>query len=113
MTRLRKDEALLPGQGILSSNRKYNFEMQIDGNLALYLKNVLIWSTNTENGVRFVMESSGSAVLYDKNDQVLFSTRTENIGEYFEVLENGDMAVFNQNNKQIWSSNTYRGDYFV
>lgn len=105
-----KDEVILPGQGILSSNDKYNLEMQLNGNLALYANTVLIWSTNTENGVRFEMGSSGSAVLFDINNQVLFSTGTDNNGEYFELLNNGNLAVFDIDNKQIWSSNTYRGD---
>ena len=83
--------------------------MQLDGNLVLYSNSVIIWSTKTNNGVRFEMSSSGNAVLVDKNNQLLFSTGTDQNGEYFEVLNNGNIAVFNKDNKQIWSLNTNTG----
>lgn len=107
--RLDKGEQLVKGQGLVTANGKYHVQIP---NLALYWDQIRIWSSSEANGVRFVMEVNGNAVLYDDKDNVLFSTGTVNKGDYFELLDTGIMVVKDTEKKTIWSSNIYLGRSF-
>lgn len=89
------------GQGVFSG--RFMLELQIGGNLVLYYNELSIWSSSTQNGAKFVMERSGSAVLYDNQGKVLLSTSTNN-GDHFELKDTGFMVVYDSNGKSIWTS---------
>lgn len=82
--------------------------MEINGNLVLYFREFLLWTSSTRlRGNRFRMQSNGIAALCDDLDYILFSTKTSSIdqdqGHHFKVLNNGDMVVYDIKETPIWS----------
>ncbi|EFJ18466.1 hypothetical protein SELMODRAFT_19085, partial [Selaginella moellendorffii] len=54
----------------------YNLYMQLDCNLVLYYKKIVIWDTKTNNkGERCFLrlQKDGNLVIYDMNDSIIWS----------------------------------------
>ena len=74
---------------ILSSDRRYSFKFQSDGNLVLYDNNLPTWNSGTYNsgiGGRVIMQPDGNLVLYSNNNVPLWNAGTHgNPGAYLKV----------------------------
>lgn len=95
------------GQCVHSPSGELAFCMQTDGNLVAYDPAGAIWASNTQNqGTFAVMQSDGNFVVYGPSGAVWNSQTSGNPGAYLKVQDNGDIAVYNSSNSQIYHTNT-------
>lgn len=92
---------MIRGQRLQSTNRKAYLELELDGNLALYLNGVLVWSTKTTKGNELIMSDEGNVLLYDQNRQVLFSTEINHDITYLIIQDNGNLEFHDKNSKTL------------
>ena len=89
---LSSGQVLAVGATIYSTDRRYSFKFQSDGNLVLYDNGSAIWSSGTSGigiGGYVVMQSDGNLVLYNSNGIPLWHTATHgNRGAYL-IVQNG------------------------
>lgn len=107
-------DKLLPGdqlttnQYLKSTDNRFTFIMQGDGNLVLYQYNVPLWASNT-NGqpvTRCIMQNDGNLVLYDNLNRARWSSRTDgNPGAWLVVQSDGNVVIY-RNNSALWATNT-------
>ncbi len=105
---------------LLSPNGKYKFINQRDGNLVVYNleKNKAIWSSGSTkepglNGYKspayFMVQPDGNLVLYDKNGNVQWSSRSYGKGKFpfsLNMQDDGNLVLYDAGSNPIWSSNT-------
>ena len=94
---------------ILSSDRRYSFKFQSDGNLVLYDNNLPTWNSGTYNsgiGGRVIMQSDGNLVLYNTNSQPIWSSVTSGPGARLTTQTDGNLVIYNQSNVPLWGANT-------
>jgi hypothetical protein len=99
---------LYPGQSLETTDRKYKFVLQGDGNLVLYSANHPIWASSTigSNATRLSMQADGNLVLYDANGTALWYSQTVGGGTSYVAIQNDGNVVIYNNNGARWSTNT-------
>jgi hypothetical protein len=104
-------DSLLTGQSRVSTDGRFTFVMQGDGNLVEYL-NVNgaptrpLWSTGTNgSNFRLVMQSDGNLVIYTAANGVVWATRTEgHAGARLVVQNDGNVVIYTPSDQPLWST---------
>ena len=105
---MANNQTFYPGQNLLSTDHRFTFTYQTDGNLVLKSPNGTEWSsgTNGQASTRLVMQTDGNLVLYNNSTSV-WSTHTNGAGNTstLTVQNNGDLVLRNSNGIQ-WHTST-------
>jgi len=105
---LRSGETLVPFQKLTSTDGRFSFLFQADGNVVLYFGATPLWASNTMNGrgLTLRMESGGNLALYDAANAVVWSSGTGGNPGAKLVLQNDGNAVIFDGATPLWSTNT-------
>lgn len=106
--KLLPGEQLTNGQSIKSTDNRFAFVMQSDGNLVLYKFNVPLWSSNTHGlpVTRCIMQTDGNLVLYDNLNRARWSSGTNgNPGAWLVAQNDGNVVIY-RNSSPLWSTQT-------
>jgi hypothetical protein len=107
---MQPGEVLLPGQSLTSSNGRFTFVYQSDGNLALYGPGgAAMWASRTDGRVAgaCIMQEDGNLVVYGPGWQGHWASATENNhGARLIVQDDGNVVIYNSAWTPIWATNT-------
>ena len=104
------NRALRRGMSVRSSDGRYRFTMQTDGNLVLYgPTGRAIWATSWKTGgwaaqEYVIFQSDGNLVTYG-GGRPIWWTGTSGRGTGFAVQSDGNLAVYGASGA-VWASNT-------
>lgn len=117
---MQPGEVLNPGHSISSTNGKYTFIYQGDGNLVLYRNSdeKPLWASNTwtsnTTGIGpgvFIMQGDGNLVIYDSNTNPIWASDTwQHPGSRLVVQDDGNVVMYSPDGTPVWSTNTWQGD---
>jgi hypothetical protein len=107
-------EVLAINQPIASSDGRYTFIYQTDGNLVLYRDWArptveALWSSATigKLGGLCVMQSDGNLVVYDPGKHPLWASDTQgNPGSRLLVQGDGNVVIYRPDGTPAWATNT-------
>ncbi len=109
---MQPGEVLNVGQSIKSSDGRYTFVYQGDGNVVLY-RNVdgkPLWASNTAGrsvGV-CIMQRDGNLVIYGRSGQAIWASNTwQNPGSRLVVQGDGNVVIYRPDGRAIWATNTW------
>jgi hypothetical protein len=122
---MRQNEALIPDSYLNSRNGIYYLRMQSDGNLVLYqrvgsvgrYRFNAIWSSRTDRRTVSwaVMQADGNLVLYSRLSlsprYAVWASGSNGRGTppYYLIVQNdGNVVIYDRNNRPIWATNTNR-----
>jgi hypothetical protein len=97
-------------QSLTSSDGRYTFVMQIDGNLVLY--RVANWyplwasGTNGQDANFVAMQGDGNLVIYNYGGRAIWASNTAGRPGSFLVVQTDGNVVIYQPNVAIWATNT-------
>lgn len=104
------DEALFPGEEATSSDGRFHFVYQGDGNLVLYRWDwVALWASNTggTSAGRAHMQLDGNFVIYDAGGSPVWNSGTAgNSGAYLIVQSDGNVVIYSSGGSALWSTGT-------
>jgi cytochrome c peroxidase len=107
--RLLRDEFVAANQFLQSSDGRYRFYLQNDGNLVLRLvsSGASLWSSAThgQGGVRLNMQSDGNLVLRTASGSSVWSTATHSTGADRATMQNDGNFVIYAGNVAKWATN--------
>ena len=106
---LNPGDALAPGMARYSSDGRFTFVYQTDGNLVLYQSGVgAIWNTQTITSAGYaVMQTDGNFVLYNPSWQPYWATNTwGNSGAWLIVQNDGNVVIYRSNGTPMWWTGT-------
>jgi len=103
-----------------SSNIRFFFNFQVDGNLVLYEnpdweRGVLdawkyrpLWASDTVGKPSKVcaMQLDGNFVIYDSSDRPIWASGTLVPGSWLLVQDDGNVVIYNPDNLPVWSTDT-------
>ena len=98
------NEELTPGQSRTSSDGRYLFILQTDGDLCLYGPAGSLWCTNTagQNTQIAIMQADGNFCLYNQGGNV-FCTNTVTYPEaYLTVQDDGHVVIYSGTTR-LWT----------
>ena len=104
-------EVLHAGNSITSSDGRFTFIYQGDGNLVLYrnLDHAPLWASNTAGhspGV-CIMQGDGNLVVYDAGAVPRWASNTAgHPGSHLIAQSDGNVVIYQPNNIPIWATNT-------
>ena len=105
---MSKGETLVRANWLLSPNEQFALIMQHDGNLGLYTVRSnwqRIWSSRTSGQEnRLVLQNDGNMVIYDSNNRAIWHTGTIN-GHRLNVENGGSIVLYDFDDNPVWSSN--------
>jgi len=102
-----------------NSTKNYKIQMQTNGNLVISDNdNIIIWSLDTINynnttplvisstmiGGTLVMQTNGNLAAVNTAGKIYWQTNTTGTGVYAVMQPNGIFALYDNTNKNIWSS---------
>jgi hypothetical protein len=108
--------SLAQGQKLISSNKKFEAEMQTDGNFVIYqtgASRVAIWATGT-NGkgappYRLAMQPDSNLVVYGGTAALWASGIRTGTAPYTLIMQDdGNLVIYDSTKRAIWASNTQR-----
>src|SRR6185503_9365058 len=103
---LASGAVLNPEQSVLSSDGRFRFKYQSDGNLVLYDQNgTPLWHTHTYGtSAGFVaMQGDGNLVLYDGSGAPLWASGTGgHPGAFLKVQTDGNVVIYDTNGTPLW-----------
>ncbi|WP_218920114.1 hypothetical protein [Chondromyces crocatus] len=106
---LAPGQSLERGNSVRSSNGRYTFVMQDDGNLVLYAPGSrALWATGTDGQAirNAIMQQDGNLVLYDYANRPKWASNTNGqSGAYLVVQDDGNVVIYRPR-VPIWASNT-------
>jgi hypothetical protein len=110
---LDPNEALSPGQSLMSFNQRYELAYQGDGNLVVYRHggggSIPLWASNTYGrpSSTCAMQGDGNLVMYDDGGAPVWSSGTwGNDGSRCFMQDDGNAVIYNSGSQPIWASNT-------
>lgn len=109
--RLLPGQGLLAGQSIRSTDGRFTFIMQADGNLVLYGPgDQPLWASGTNGKAdvwETIMQGDGNLVIYDGHNHPLWASNTSGKpGASLIVQNDGNVVIYNPANQPLWASNT-------
>jgi pimeloyl-ACP methyl ester carboxylesterase len=108
---LKADQALYPGEQIVSSDGRYQLVYQADGNLVLYRdRTVPLWHTGTygTSPGRTLMQADGNLVVYSGSGQALWASNTWGYpGAWLLMQSDGNLVIYSRNGSPLWATNTW------
>jgi len=103
-------EALFAGQSKTSTDGRFQFLYQSDGNLVLYRwDGVPLWDSQTAGTSpgQALMQLDGNFVVYDSNGIGLKASNTAgNSGAYLIVQNDGNVVIYSSGGSFLWSTGT-------
>ena len=108
---LLSNEFMTSNQYLQSSDGRFRFYLQSDGNLVLRVvsNGQSLWSsaTNGQGGTRLNMQSDGNLVLRSNGGASLWSTGTHTTGANRATLQSdGNFVLYTSRNAAMWATNT-------
>ena len=106
---MNANEVLAPW--ITSSDGRFTFVYQSDGNLVLYRNGSTdaLWASGT-NGTSeglTLMQENGNLVIYDATNLPVFDTGTSgNPGSRLIVQNDGNVVIYSPDGRPLWATNT-------
>lgn len=110
---LHVDEALVPGQKLVSADGHCRLEFQGDGNLVLYAddkgQTFVRWASNTSGqpGATCIMQGDGNLVIYSDQGQALWASGTWQHPGAELVLQDDENLVLYRDGAAVWATNTW------
>ncbi|WP_433153352.1 tyrosinase family protein [Actinomadura nitritigenes] len=104
-------QVLLPGQGIRSTNGRYQLTYQGDGNLVLYGPAGAMWASNTADSRpgACIMQGDGNLVIYAPGGQYIWDSATDgNPGARLIAQNDGNVVIYRTNNTPAWDTGTWQ-----
>ena len=91
-----------------SSDGRYTFVLQGDGNLVLYgPSGRALWATNRYTTDFVVMQSDGNFVCYTNGGSAVWASSTNGSGgDHFVVQSDGNLVIYTAGGHAVWASNT-------
>lgn len=106
---MQPGEVLYPGQSITSSNGRYTFTYQADGNLVLYGPGGALWASNVPGPTvgATIMQSDGNLVIYGPNAAYVWDSSTANHpGSGLVVQDDGNVVIYDPAGTAVWATHT-------
>lgn len=108
--RLLPGDRLRPGEGITSSDGRFDLVYQGDGNLVLYRQGTALWASGTHgrSAGMVVMQHDGNFVMYDANNVPLWSSEGSwgHDGAWLIVQNDGNVVIYTHSGQPLWATNT-------
>ncbi len=108
---MQPGEVLNHGNSISSTNGRYTFVYQGDGNLVLYDSGVPLWASNTAGrpvGV-CIMQGDGNLVVYGPSGAPIWASDTwQHPGSRLVVQNDGNVVIYRPDGVPVWATNTAR-----
>lgn len=105
---MQPGEVLNPDQEITSTNGRYRFIYQGDGNLVLYDSGTPLWASGTDGspvGV-CIMQGDGNLVIYDATLQPIWSSNTwQHPGSRLVIQDDGNVVIYRPDGTPLWAPN--------
>jgi hypothetical protein len=104
---LHPKDKLLPGEQLVSQNRQFRMQLQLDGNLVLFDGNDDIWESETQDRAvtHCTMQTDGNLVIYD-GDSVVWASGTGHRTEAcLEIRDDGNAVIYAS--VPIWSRHAW------
>jgi len=103
---------LYPNDFLRSSDGRFDFSYQGDGNLVLYQQGSALWASNTHGtapGV-VVMQHDGNFVMYDAHDVAIWWSGSSNghPGAWLIVQDDGNVVIYSESGQALWATGTAR-----
>lgn len=105
---LLSGEALTPSQFLASSDNRFAFYLQTDGNAVIYGPSGFLWATGT-NGAKSVMlamQGDGNLTIYNDARVLVWQTATNGHPGARLVMQNDGNLVLYDGATFLWSSGT-------
>ncbi|TYP90610.1 DNRLRE domain-containing protein [Blastococcus xanthinilyticus] len=117
---LHPGDRLTGGQYVLSTNGRFQFIQQTDGNAVVYElldgrvdgRRTALWDSRTWNhpGAALTMQSDGNMVMHAVNGAVVWSSNTwGNPGARFTLQNDANAVVYRTDDVSLWDTKTWRG----
>lgn len=110
---LKPGESLREGESIRSANGTFEFALQNDGNLVMYVtagsRDTAVWDTRSmgRRQRRLIMQHDGNLVLYElrgSRSRALWHSRTHGSpGAFLTLRDDGVLAVESSQGRVLWS----------
>lgn len=107
---LNVGESLSTDQKLCSTDGRYTFSMQNDGNLVLYRSGVkdACWaSSSSGTSASLLLQSDGNLVVYASNSAKWASNTNGQTAQKLVLQNDGNIVLYASDNHAIWSTNTY------
>jgi hypothetical protein len=109
---LTRAQTLRNGQKLVSSNSRYCFIMQTDGNAVVFDSDYAgkltpIWHSNTYGVTNryLVFQNDGNLVVYNADRTPAWNSGTyDNTGTLLKMQDDGNLVIYRANNTPIWAS---------
>ncbi len=109
---LQPGQALAPGQSVRSSDGRFLFVQQGDGNLVLYAPGGrALWdSRRSGGGYTTYMQGDGNLVTYAPGHRAVWSSNTwGKPASRLVVQDDGNVVIYAPGNRAVWATNTVVG----
>ena len=105
---MRSGEVLNPNQSITSTNGRYKFIYQSDGNLVLYDGGTPLWASATVGPVGLcIMQDDGNLVIYGRDNEPIWSSDTWYYpGSRLVVQDDGNVVIYRPDDTPVWATHT-------
>jgi len=103
------NQSLLSGQALTSSDGRFTFIYQYDGNIVLYQNGVALWASWTvgAGAGRVYMQGDGNLVLYNYYWSPVWASNTyNNPGAWLIVQNDGNVVIYSASGTPLWATNT-------
>ena len=100
---------LLKGKSLKSSNGKYCFTLQNDGNLVVYCSGKKLWNTETVSPDIYSLhfQSDGNLVLRKNDLSVAWASQTMDSSATLLLVHNDrNVVIYKNNHDAVWSTKT-------
>ena len=102
---LEAGEGLARGESIASCDGQLTLAMSDDGNLTLSRSGAVVWTSETNGaGVAAVLEDDGELVVFDADNEPVFTTDTHGFADAHAELTGDGLAVVSDDGTALWTS---------
>ena len=106
---MQPGEVLPEGQSIRSSDGRYTFVYQGDGNLVLNGPAGPLWASNTAGRSvgAAIMQGDGNLVVHGSDSAEVWDSATaNNPGSHLVVQDDGNVVIYRSDGAAVWATNT-------
>ena len=102
---LEAGEGLARGESLASCDGHGSLAMSDDGNLTLSRDGAVVWTSETDGaGTSAVLEDDGELVVFDSDNEPVFTTQTSGFSDAHAELAGDGLAVVADDGTPLWSS---------
>lgn len=94
-------------QSLVSADGRFRFELQRDGNLALWFGSSLLWAANTygTQATFLAMQANGNLVLYGPGGSLIWQSGTSGPGARLILQNDGNLVIYS-GSMPLWATGT-------